>query len=457
MSQFIYRARRVIAGAVVAVPMFAAGCTLKDQLLQPQQPQIILPGDVAGVTGAEALYTGALGRLKSWSVGGNGNQEALWPMLGLMTDEYKSADTFSQRNEADQRSVQTNNAQVQSVYTTTQQARGYTRDAINALFAAEPNATGKIGEMYFALGFAELQLAEDYCNGLPLGLTIDGIPNYTDPLTSADAMKVAASHLDSAISLASGTDAISVNAKNAALIAKGRALVFLGQWATAATTVASVPTSYQYVETFAQTSQDNGFWIMTTSSQRYSVGDSVDATGVIANALPFASAGDPRVPSAKNTLKPFDAQTLPYFVQTMFARDDAIALVDGADARLIEAEAKLQTADYAGMMTILNALRASPPTQGIFKPAALAALLVPTTKDAAVSLFFREKAFWTFSRGQRFGDLRRLVRQYGRPANQVWPSGPFHKGGSYGPDVNFPVTDNEKTNPKFTGCTDRSA
>ena len=457
MTRLTSRARRTIAGAIATVPLFAGACTFKDQLLQPQQPGIILPQDVAGVTGADALYIGALGRLKSWSVGGNVNQEALWPMLSLMTDEYKSSDTFSQRNETDQRSVQTNDALVQSVYTQAQQARGYTQDAINALFAAEPTATGKIGEMYFALGFAEMQLAEDFCNGLPLGLTIGGVPAYTQPLSSADAMKLAAVHLDSAINLASGSDAISVNAKTAALIAKGRAQVFLGQWAAAATTVASVPTTYQYVETFAQTSQDNGFWIMTTNSQRYSVGDSVDAAGIIANAIPFASAGDPRVPSAKNTLKPFDAQTLPYFVQTMFGRDDAIALVHGIDARLIEAEAKLQTGDYAGMMTILNALRAAPPTYGIFKPAAMTALPTPTTKDAAVSLFFREKAFWTFSRGQRFGDLRRLVRQYSRAANQVWPSGAFHKGGTYGPDVNWPVTDNEKTNPNFTGCTDRSA
>ena len=241
------------------------------------------------------------------------------------------------------------------------------------------------------------------------------------------------------------------------------ALVFLGQWAQAATTVAPVATSYQYIETFAQTSQDNGFWIMTTSSQRYSVGDSVDASGIIANAIPFASAKDPRVPSANGAtsspvLKPFDAQTLPYFVQTMFGRDDAMALVDGLDARLIEAEAKLQAADYAGMMTILNALRTAPPKQGIFTPAAMAAIATtPATKDAAVSLYFREKAFRTFSRGQRFGDLRRLVRQYGRSANAVWPSGTFHKGGTYGPDVNWPVTDNEKTNPNFTGCTDRSA
>jgi hypothetical protein len=142
----------------------------------------------------------------------------------------------------------------------------------------------------------------------------------------------------------------------------------------------------------------------------------------------------------------------------MFGRDDAIALLDGADARLIEAEAKLNAGDYAGMMTILNTLRTAPPTQGTFKPAAMAALTTtPTSKDAAVSLFFREKAFWQFSRGYRFGDLRRMVRQYQRPSTQVWPSGPFFKGGSYGPDVNFPVTDNEKTNPNFTGCIDRSA
>ena len=95
----------------------------------------------------------------------------------------------------------------------------------------------------------------------------------------------------------------------------------------------------------------------------------MDASGTIDNAIPFASAGDPRVPSAKNTFKPFDNQTLPYFVQTIFARDDAIALVDGLDARIVEAEAKLQASDYAEMMTILNALRTSPPTQGIFKPA----------------------------------------------------------------------------------------
>jgi hypothetical protein len=108
-------------------------------------------------------------------------------------------------------------------------------------------------------------------------------------------------------------------------------------------------------------------------------------------------------------------------------------------------------------MTILNALRTAPVNIGPITPTAMAALPVPATKDAAVSLFFREKAFWQFGRGQRLGDLRRLVRQYGRSADQVFPTGTFHKGGTYSADMNAPIPDSEKSNPKFTGCIDRSA
>ena len=57
----------------------------------------------------------------------------------------------------------------------------------------------------------------------------------------------------------------------------------------------------------------------------------------------------------------------------------------------------------------------------------------------------------------RLGDMRRLVRQYGRAQNTVFPTGEYHKGGEYGSDVNFPVSSDERNNPKFTGCIDRSA
>ena len=110
------------------------------------------------------------------------------------------------------------------------------------------------------------------------------------------------------------------------------------------------------------------------------------------------------------------------------------------------------------MMTILNALRTAPQTLGMFKPAAMAALRdAGDTGRARSNLYFREKAFWQFGRGQRLGDLRRLIRQYGKTQDQVFPVGNFHKGGVYGTDVNLPVTDNEVTNPNFHGCFDRNA
>ena len=145
-------------------------------------------------------------------------------------------------------------------------------------------------------------------------------------------------------------------------------------------------------------------------------------------------------------------------VQQMWGRSDPVNLASGLDARLVEAEAALQADNFTAMMTILNALRAAPPAlTATLTPAAMPPLPVPANKTAAVTLFFREKAFWTFGRGQRFGDLRRLVRQYGRPQTQVFPTGAFFKGGTYGTDVNLDVSSLELANPQFTACLDRNA
>ena len=77
-----------------------------------------------------------------------------------------------------------------------------------------------------------------------------------------------------------------------------------------------------------------------------------------------------------------------------------------------------------------------------------------------MNLIFRERAFWMFSTGHRVGDMRRLIKFYGRPAETVFPTGAWHKGGPYGTDVNFPVPQAEENNPnlvKGQNCTDRAA
>jgi hypothetical protein len=57
--------------------------------------------------------------------------------------------------------------------------------------------------------------------------------------------------------------------------------------------------------------------------------------------------------------------------------------------------------------------------------------------------------------------MRRLVRAapagYGRPADSVFPNGAYHKGGSYGSDVNLPIPIEEENNPNSEGCLDREA
>ena len=124
---------------------------------------------------------------------------------------------------------------------------------------------------------------------------------------------------------------------------------------------------------------------------------------------------------------------------------------------MVEAEAALARGDVVSFLAIHNALRAAPPKLGEVQPTALTLLVDPGTPAGRISLHFREKAFWTFSRGQRLGDMRRLVRQYGRQPSDVFPVGIHYKGGDYGTDVNLPIVTDERNNPLFKGCLDRNA
>ena len=76
-----------------------------------------------------------------------------------------------------------------------------------------------------------------------------------------------------------------------------------------------------------------------------------------------------------------------------------------------------------------------------------------------MDLLFRERAAWLFLTGPRQGDLRRLIRQYGRSAELLYPVGSYPGGvASYGGDVTAPIPAAEReSNPHFTGCIDREA
>jgi len=236
--------------------------------------------------------------------------------------------------------------------------------------------------------------------------------------------------------------------------------VDLGDFNGAATTVAAVPTTFQYNFDYSQTTFDNEWWIMGASVKRYNPGDSIDIAGPILNAIPFTRLNDPRV-SVTDTKTKAEDNTSNYWNVNNWGRDDPIPVLSGIDARLIEAEAKLRANDIAGMLTILNALRTTSQTLGIFKVAVMPALPTPADQTSATDLFFREKALWQFQRGYRMDDLRRLVRQYSRTQDKVFPTGNFTRNGTpsgqFGTQVAFPVPDAEGSNPNFHGCIDTKA
>jgi hypothetical protein len=139
---------------------------------------------------------------------------------------------------------------------------------------------------------------------------------------------------------------------------------------------------------------------------------------------------------------------------TLYDQTTSVAVTSGLDARLIEAEAALAAGQPATMMTILNTLRGQRFQLGTVQSPVMAPLADPGTAAGRIDLLFREKAFWTFTRGQRLEDMRRLVRYYGRAVSSVYPEGAHYRGGNYGTDVTLLVPQEEQNNPNFKGCTD---
>jgi len=477
MSILLNRGRVTALALVLGAAAGLTACsTLKDNLLESIDPDIIDPSSVQSPAGATAVRNGALSRLRTATADG----ESTWLFGGLLVDEWATSSTFVQNDETDQRNMKLDNGTITTELRALYRARTSANQAIVLLNKYKPTPSADVGEMYFVRGFAELQLASDFCNGIPL---TDGSGDeivYGNPLPVKDVFAAANASFDSAMALSTGTDAASLLVNRAARIGKARALLGMGlsNAQAAAALVTGIPTTFRYDVTASLSGGNNILWSQPFSQNRYVLSDSIQGNNrliTVRNAIPFFSAKDPRVPSnykigtnGRDTVKAQDGGTFVIEVQ-LWGQVSATSVANGIDARLIEAEAALQAGNPAGMMTILNALRASPqvitpaaaPHAGVTTPV-MAALTDPGTKVGRENLLFREKAFWQFGRGYRLGDLRRLIRDYGRAADGSdtggYPIGAHPKGGVFGGDLNLPVVSDEQVgNSNFTGCLDRKA
>lgn len=501
-----------MAGFVAVATTLAQGChSITDPLLNAPDPDIIDPVTLSATdgTGAEAARIGTLQRFRNITAGA----ESTWLFGGLLADEWSTSSTFVQNDETDERRIQENNGSITGMVRSLARVRTSANQAIAALRAFPPAGTTpwQLAEMYLARSFAELQLASDFCNGIPLSDftaaagALSGLPPTSGmPLPVADVFAKGLVSVDSGLvttaltsaTATTGEKAINDTVRWTLQVTKARLLLGLGRQAEAVVALQTangvpsvVPTGFSYNQTFATTSGDNINWSQGASARRYTIGDSVEGNArnlLVANVVPFFSLGNGLVGGVKDTRLGTAVQytcgskscadpTRTVFDTTksqdgftfsrttnLWARSSPIVVANGIDARLVEAEGKLNAGDAAGMLLILNALRTAPPKVGEIQPTALAPRVDPVNDRARLELLFREKALWTFGRGQRLGDLRRLVRQYsGVPYNKTvdntFPAGTHYRGLIYGSDVNLPIVTDERANPLFHGCTDRNA
>ena len=452
---------RWVASLAVAGTLALAACNVSD-VLKVTDPDVINPSDVQSAAGASAVRLGAISRLNSATSGGSSNSEGLFLLSGLLTDEWNNGDSYIDRQTVDARLIVPSNSFLTDVDRMLQRARLSAVQAIGLLQQYNPTGpAADVGEMYFVQAYVENELGESYCNGLIISNVVNGVVTYGSPMTTAATFARALAHADSGLALVTGSGTQDVKIRNALMVTRGRILLNLDRPSDAATAVATVPTNFKYQNLHSQATSDNQMWTYNNIARRYSVST---VEGI--NGLNFATAGDPRLPicvggdpvckSIGATFATRDDGSTPLYVQMVWpTRDASVTIASGVEARLIEAEAAFRAGNPSGMIAKLNQARTEGGVTGL-----AANLTDPGTDAARVNLVFRERAFWLFSTGHRLGDMRRLVKFYSRPAESVFPTGPWQKGGNYGTDVNFPVPQAEQNNPNLPSgqvCIDRNA
>jgi len=319
-------------------------------------------------------------------------------------------------------------------------ARVQSKNAAETLTEIDPTDT-RIAEMWNLNAYTYVMFGENYCSGVPYGDSPrQGDLVLGEPATTTETFNFAVSRFDAALAAAGGD----ADQSNMAKVGKARALMSLNQYAEAAALVSGVPTSWKYDVQHSANSgrQENAHYDFGELQGRWSLSDNEGING-----LPFRSANDPRVPYEFSG-KGFDEQTDQYLQMKFPAFDSPVTLASGHEARYIEAEAALAAGNVTSFLGHLNAVRAD---------LGMDDLVDPGTADGRIDLLFYERGFTLFGEAHRLSDLRRLVRQYNRPMSEVFPYGPFFKGGDYGPDVNFIIPQEEENNPNFDQCLDRNA
>lgn len=316
-----------------------------------------------------------------------------------------------------------------------------------------------ISASYSYEGYAITMLAENLCSGIPLSSAEYGRPSeYSAGISTDSLFAIAAAKFDSALAI----EQDSARFVTLARTGKARALLGLGQYKAAAEAVRDIGPqdnfSLHYTEAVTPGSirgeATKAFWPASGpgARNRNSIYETLSREGV--NGLAWYTNPrtiDPRFPVEVNIIDD-TIYSFPLIVkqQKFLTGNVSFELAGWTEAQLIEAEALLSENDPNWIDPINEARRRI----------GLADTVAPASKAQQVDLLFYERAMWFYGEARRLNDMRRLVRQYGRGVNTVYPTGQYNRSRTvytYGSATVFiPESGEFSQNYKYAGCINRN-
>ncbi len=422
--------------------------------LEVFDPDIVQPEDVSDPASLPIAIAGVVGDFQLM-------YDDIARYTGLLTDEFILAGTFPTRVQVDQRDMLFDNATLNGVYENIHVARFSADNLVEGAqgLVGDPDADQDLVEQALAIGqfyggYVRVLLAEMYCQSI-LGGGDETNPNYeSSPKGPDERMQDGLTMLQAA--QAAATAFGNADLADAAKVGQGRANMWLGNYAAAASAVASVGTGFEYMAEFSSNdpSQYNDVYDFTysdTQQIRWTVGDGtqsernferfpfydefVDA-GLLLPDPPasFQSFNSSILVHLQMIYPPPVAPGVPQTPPTANGQSAPMVIASGFEARMMEAEAAYRGGDVAGAEATINALLTTGdnPHGAIFAPVDLTG---DFDSDIALIGYAYEAGMWLA--GHRMGFVRRVLR------NDNVDLFPSEQPGS---DTAFPVVKQELDN-----------
>lgn len=427
------------AALLMGLVIFLGACDV-DEIVQVPDVDVVTRGVFADPDNLDASRAGAIREFARAFAGTQNDEGGQILMSGLLVDEFYSSGTFTTRGEIDARDITLTNGSNTDAFFWLQRARNH-GEIVAELFAESDRAgSPEHAELLALVGFTYVMAGENYCSGVPFStLDVDGETTFGEPRSTTEIFGLAMDAFQSSLDMGVGGDL-----EHLANLGMARAHLNLGNFEQAAASVDGIPTDFSYDVAYSGAVTDawNAVWNLVNAEKRWSASDNEGTNG-----LPFRSSGDPRTPTAF-TGPGFD-QNIDHYSQLKYDdQGDDIPLATGVEARLIEAEWALEDNRPGDFYTIHTNLR---DRVGLGPVTAADHANAQERED----FHFQERAYWMWLTSHRLGDLRRLVRQYGRTVDDVYPIGPTIRDRDRGNDVTLPVPFDENNNPNFSSemCT----